>query len=85
MKSEQKEKLIAIQQALEKELGLKVGVAKAGDSHVIFQLLTPTGILLAEVGLGWHEYFEHWFEGSFEDHMARMVSKIIKSKAVKRE
>jgi len=41
MRKEQKEKLIVIQQALEKELGLKVEVVKASNGHAILQLLCP--------------------------------------------
>jgi len=85
MIEKQEQKLNEICKALKKDLGLKPVVSITSPTRVTIELLTPADIVVASVGLGWHEYFEHWFEGSFEDRMARMVSKIIKSKEVERE
>ena len=79
MTEKQKQKLNEICRALKKDLGLEPVVAITSPTRVTIELLTPADIVVASVGLGWDEYFEHWWEGSFEDHMARKVSRVIDS------
>jgi len=72
-----KQKLEAIRKSLESELGLEIEVAE-NESRAYLTMKSPTGVVVAKIGLGWNEYFQRWYLGSFEDALYETVKKAVR-------